>query len=294
MQPGNKPGCTECGAAEAICNAEGGAGHTHCRECAKPQPGRCTECGAGVPPVWMGPTAERPHRFSLRWLPGPDMCPRCTGLARGREQGESKEAHESRYLKSARLPVEALGWSFEAAETRAKALLSKADFELWWQGWQAIRYWNNRTRWPYLWGPARRGKTVFLYCLINACMERQRKTALFLSVTEFAALAGRSTKPDSEAGALIRRAQGARFLALDDLGAKKLRNERIRGALYEILDYRLKQQRPTAISSNYSYAELDKRIHNDFNRIIGRVVDLTRAVKLDGPNLTGARVKAGA
>ena len=282
--------CTICGGPDAICDARGNAGRTHCRECSRPEPGKCTACGGPVPSVWQGPTRERPFDPSVipfRWLPGDDLCPACVAA-----KAQSAQENELIRLKQASgLPDDATGWDFGAAQAGAKALLGPDDFGLWWDGFKLVRYWNTRDRWPYLYGPARRGKTVLLYCLVQECLS-QHKEAFFLDGAYLVGLLGQRNQGKTER--LMARAKEARFLALDDLGVLPLKRKRQRAGLYEILDWRLKQKLPTAISSNLDYGDLEKQIPKDMGRIVGRVMDMTLPVRMRGPNLSMAKAGRGA
>ena len=286
--------CVVCGGPEAICDESGSRGCTHCKACSKPGPSKCITCGQPVPPVWMGPTKEHPFDPKLipfRWLPGEPECKACAQKAREAKEAAEAKKQAAQIRAAAGLPPEASGWDFAAAEVGARALLDDGDFQAWWESYQVVRYWNLRNKWPYLLGPARRGKTVLLYCLVHECVAVRQKAGLFLDATHLAGLLAERSLLDNQN--LIQRAKTVHFLALDDLGVVPLRHKKQRSGFFEILDYRLKHKLPTAISSNLEYADLDRQIPRDHSRIAGRVVDLTAPVRMTGPNLTMAKAARG-
>ena len=249
-------------------------------EAAPPTPplGVCVKCGGPVKPVFL----PGGRVIAPKWLT-PDLCEACEQKAlQGREDGTAA-AQRLKLLKASNLPPEAQGWDFDRAEAKARRLKADpADVAHWQRAHQACRYWPGGRRGIYLYGPAGTGKTVLAWCLLTWALAREEPlTGFFLPVGELFDEVGLSYGQNSRARRLVEQAKAARLLVLDDIGAVRPRRKPAE-VLFDIVDSRSRARVPTVYTSNYGPGELDKRLRDQFGRVIDRIVGSTDGVPVLG------------
>lgn len=217
----------------------------------RPAPVACA-CGAVIQPRRV-PWLEGETRWAL-----PGQCDACADRAE-REWLAREKAELLRDLrKASRLPAAARGASL--------ASLDPAYMDRQGRGVEAVRRWRYepspapgadpwRTwRAPYLWSACGLGKTTLAYILANRVMEKLERPVLFVSVADLLRRQ-RATFRSGEGTDLVDRALSVFFLVLDDLGGQSM-TPWVLESLYVVLDERLKDRRPTCITSNYDPASL--------------------------------------
>lgn len=244
----------------------------------QPPPGVCVRCKGPVNPVCI----PGGRRFAPKWIT-PDLCEDC--LEKAQEKTERAKRAERKFdlLKDCNLPQEAFEWDFTRAEARAKGLKAdQADLEAWQRAHHACRYWPGGRRGLYLYGEAGTGKTVLAWCLLTWALTREEPlNGFFLPVSELFDEVSLSFSADSRARYLAGQAKDARLLVLDDIGAVRPRRK-MAEVLFDIVDTRTRAHRPTVYTSNYGPGELDKRLRDQFGRVIDRIVGSTEGVPVMG------------
>lgn len=134
---------------------------------------------------------------------------------------------------------------------------------------------DGQRQWPWLllWGKMGTGKTHLLAAAFNALVARGRYPLYTLTPSLLDAVrdALDSDRPQ-DYGARFRAVQQAPILILDDLGAEK-RTAWTDETLFKLLDYRYRQQLPTAVATNLLPDDLEERIASRLqDQHIGRTI----------------------
>ena len=147
----------------------------------------------------------------------------------------------------------------------------------------------------YLYGDKGTGKTHLTACMANALIQ-QRKQVLFTNFAEISKLL-RSTfgkKGESEAE-YINRLATIDFLFIDDLGTERVQTKDgdlwLQEKIFDVLNKRYNNRKPTIFTSNYSIPELisDRGI---MDKTVDRIAEMSSAVlKVEGSSY---RMKARA
>lgn len=134
-----------------------------------PPPGTCVRCGGRVNPVFL----PGGRFLAPRWVT-PDLCSECEGRARQSHEAQTRAERKLDLLKSSNLPPEALDWSFDRADAKARSIKAGlADLESWQRAHHACRYWPGGRKGLYLYGDAGTGKTVLAWCLLGWALTKQ-------------------------------------------------------------------------------------------------------------------------
>lgn len=108
-------------------------------------------------------------------------------------------------------------------------------------------------------GPYGTGKTSLAVSVIQKRITEHGERALFTNVNtlfeEIKALFGR----ENESSQLLQRVMNVPLLVLDDLGAERA-TEWVQSNLYNILNYRLTNNKPTIVTTNLDMEELTERL----------------------------------
>lgn len=134
--------------------------------------------------------------------------------------------------------------------------------------------------WLLLYGGMGSGKTHLLAAAFNALMAQGRYPLYTLvpALLDHVREGLDDEKKPGEYGARFRAVREAPILILDDLGAEK-RSEWSDELLFKLLDYRYRQELPTAVASNLIPADLELRIAS---RLQDR--SLSVALLMSGPD----------
>ncbi len=250
-------------------------GETQRQRPPRPAPGRCTECGGEVQPIWFG--------VQPSWYV-PAICAACEAEQEAREEARRQEQKRRRLLRAAGMPPEAEGWTFERAEAEARRLLGPDDFTTWLQAATFCRTWPPGSRKGlYLKGRTGRGKTVLAYCILESAIRQEGKSGLFVSVSELFEDTKRTWNQDGRARDLARRSREVEVLVLDELGAEPLRPW-MQKIVFGLLDHRIKFKKPTIITTNCALAEMDELLGDPHERVMSRIMGNFRGVELRGPD----------
>ena len=231
--------------------------------------GACVKCGGPVKPIFLAGGRV----IAPKWLT-PDLCAACDQAMLKAQEGREKAERARKLAAASNLPPEALAWDFDRAEAAAHGVKAdRADMELWHRAFYACRHWPGGRKGLYLYGDTGTGKTVLAWCLLVwALTQDDPLTGFFLPVGDLA---------DKSAAPLAKRAKAARILVLDDIGAVRP-TRALREALFDIVDSRARSRLPTVYTSNYGPGELDKRLRDQFGRVIDRIVGSTDGVPVMG------------
>lgn len=127
----------------------------------------------------------------------------------------------------------------------------------------------------YLWGEPGTGKTHAMYALANELVYDNHYTVYFTSISDILNGIKKNFTDIDEQENIKEQAKDAQFLFLDDIGAEQLKDDSdwYKSIIYEIIDYRYRQNKPTIFSSNYSKTELVEKRHYD-ERLVQRILEM--------------------
>ncbi|MCM1439793.1 MAG: ATP-binding protein [Roseburia sp.] len=127
----------------------------------------------------------------------------------------------------------------------------------------------------YLWGEPGTGKTHAMYALANELVYSDRYTVYFTSILDILNGMKKNFTDTEEQENIKERAKEACFLFLDDIGAEQLKDNSdwYKSIIYEIIDYRYRNNKPTIFSSNYCKTELVEKRHYD-ERLVQRILEM--------------------
>ncbi len=127
----------------------------------------------------------------------------------------------------------------------------------------------------YLWGEPGTGKTHVMYVLANELAYENYYTVYFTSILDILNGIKKNFTDIEEQENIKEKAKEAQFLFLDDIGAEQLKDDSdwYKSIIYEIIDYRYRQNKSTIFSSNYSKTELVEKRHYD-ERLVQRIMEM--------------------
>lgn len=127
-------------------------------------------------------------------------------------------------------------------------------------------------------GEAGMGKTHLASAIANELLEKE-VDVLFLVVPEFLDSLRFSYNNENCASEedIIKKAQSARVLILDDLGAHNF-SQWTRGKIFNLINYRLNHQLPCIITTNLSVVEMNEEIGS---RTVSRIMEICDIYRLE-------------
>lgn len=252
---------------------------------ARPTNGQCL-CGAAVEPVYRAPVfvSFRPLAGSGCWA----IAPFCDSCQVRRDAEElAREAAE-----------EANRFSRQVADRIAHSGLSPVHQSMELGNWtgvkdsarECVQGFVEGKHGLYIFGTPGTGKSHAAAGALKARIRRTGHAGAFRVVPEMAIQLRHAAKAfgDKE---MLDELSGVDALVLDDLGTERV-TAFVSEALYILIDRMWRDQRTgLVITSNYSLDEMADKIGE---RLISRIVDLCRLVKLDGADhrLIHARARA--
>lgn len=137
----------------------------------------------------------------------------------------------------------------------------------------------------YLYGTSGTGKTHLTACMANELI-KQRKQVLFTNFFEISKLLKSTFNTKETEATHIYRLATIDFLFIDDLGAERVANKDgdmwLQEKVFDVLNKRYNNRKPTIFTSNYSIAEL-LNSRGFSQRTIDRIAEMSSAViKLEG------------
>ena len=137
----------------------------------------------------------------------------------------------------------------------------------------------------YIYGDKGTGKTHLTACMCNELVS-QLKQCLFTNFFEIAKLIQSTWNGNNDASVVIRRICEVDFLFLDDLGTEILtkngEDNWLQGQVFDIINKRYNNKKPTIFSSNYSLNELIKD-RGMMDKTVDRIGEMSTAtIKLSG------------
>ena len=147
----------------------------------------------------------------------------------------------------------------------------------------------------YIWSPtAGNGKTTLMACMRNAIVAKGMR-AVMINCAELMRQAMDRGRPTPE-GQLFSYSLflDADVLLLDDIGVQDLSlqnnyNNWVQTELYELLDYRNRNNLSTVFTSNYSPEDLQRKRGVDFKTVDRIIERSTLVVRIDGESFRGRR-----
>lgn len=133
----------------------------------------------------------------------------------------------------------------------------------------------------YIWGDSGTGKTHLTACMVNALVHQQR-TVLFTNFFEISQfIRGTFNNSKETEMDIIEKIADVDFLFLDDLGTEKVtKNDEdtwLQGKIFEILNKRYNNKKPTIFTSNYSLEELFQN-RGLMEKTIDRILEMSSAL----------------
>jgi len=118
------------------------------------------------------------------------------------------------------------------------------------------------------------GKTHLTVATLRRYIESGRKGALFVTVTEWLQDMKNGFSDGTSAG-VMRMVKNANLLAFDDIGSE-MATDWVRDSVYQVINYRLNDMKPTIVTSNLRPSEIAESYHERLaSRLAsGLVIDL--------------------
>ena len=138
----------------------------------------------------------------------------------------------------------------------------------------------------YLYGDKGTGKTHLTACMANALIQK-RKQVLFTNFAEISKLLkGTFGKKNESEAEYINRLATIDFLFIDDLGTERVQTKDgdlwLQEKVFDVLNKRYNNRKPTIFTSNYSIPELISE-RGIAERTVDRIVEMSSAVlKIEG------------
>ena len=137
----------------------------------------------------------------------------------------------------------------------------------------------------YIYGDSGTGKTHLTACMCNELMS-QMKQCLFTNFFEIAKLIQSTWNGNTDSSNVIKRICEVDFLFLDDLGTEMLtkggEDNWLQGQVFDIINKRYNNKKPTIFSSNYSMNELIKD-RGMMKKTVDRIGEMSTAmIRLSG------------
>ena len=137
----------------------------------------------------------------------------------------------------------------------------------------------------YIYGDSGTGKTHLTACMCNELMSQMRQ-CLFTNFFEISKLIKSTWNGNADSEVVIKRICEVDFLFLDDLGTEKVTSNGednwLQGQVFDIINKRYNNRKPTIFSSNYSMNELiaDRGL---MKKTVDRIGEMSTAmIKLTG------------
>lgn len=210
------------------------------------------------------------------------------------EEGQDlRQRRVSRLRKISDLPPRAEQWSFETY--RALTLSSEQQLavqlcETYAQhGEIALKGGEVAKRGLYLYGPVGTGKSGLAVAVANVAMAHGN-AVLYRTVPDLLDYIRQTFKPDNDAqyDEVLDRIKEVDLLVLDDLGTERL-TDWVLEKLYQIVDYRYRNDMRLIVTSNYPMQTLTRHFNAANNqtgqRLVDRIVHLCALVQVAGTNL---------
>ena len=137
----------------------------------------------------------------------------------------------------------------------------------------------------YIYGDSGTGKTHLTACMCNELIS-QLKQCLFTNFFEISKLIQSTWNGNNDASVVIKRICEVDFLFLDDLGTESLtkngEDNWLQGQVFDIINKRYNNKKPTIFSSNYSLNELVKD-RGMMDKTVDRIGEMSTAmIRLSG------------
>ena len=128
------------------------------------------------------------------------------------------------------------------------------------------------------------GKTFLSFCIANYLIERYVPTIAISSIGILSRIKETYSSYGKEGEAeIIRTIQNADLLVLDDLGAEN-NTEWSKEKLYEIVDFRYRNEKPIVITTNLSMDALKNKLTGEdgVSRTYDRIIEMCQPVEIKG------------
>ena len=137
----------------------------------------------------------------------------------------------------------------------------------------------------YIYGNSGTGKTHLTACICNELINQYRQ-CLFTNFFEISKLIRSTYNRNTEAEGIIKRICEIDFLFIDDLGTEILRKNGednwLQEQVFDIINKRYNNEKPTIFSSNYSLNELIEQ-RGMMEKTVDRIMEMSTAIiKLNG------------
>lgn len=138
----------------------------------------------------------------------------------------------------------------------------------------------------YIYGDKGTGKTRLTACMVNELIKQFRPTMFtnFFEISEM--LRSTFSKPNESESNIINKIATVDFLFIDDLGTEKVsqngEDNWLQGKIFEILNKRYNNRRPTIFTSNYSLQQLinDRGL---MDKTVDRILEMSSVIlKIEG------------
>jgi DNA replication protein DnaC len=141
-------------------------------------------------------------------------------------------------------------------------------------------YSRDSDRGLFLTGGYGSGKTHLAIGCLKGALRKALPLARYISVSSMLADYAKGAGDRYTNHAVIEDAARAEVLVMDDLG-QEVPTDRVRGLLFEVIDTRYREGRPSIVTSNFSDAALADRIGG---AVVSRLYETCRGLRLTAPD----------
>lgn len=138
----------------------------------------------------------------------------------------------------------------------------------------------------YIYGDSGTGKTHLTACMVNELIKQNRPT-LFTNFFEISQIIRSTFKNNSDSEInMIEKISNIDFLFIDDLGTEKVttngEDNWLQTKIFEILNKRYNNKKPTVFTSNYSLEQLETE-RGLMSKTVDRILEMSTAIlKIEG------------
>lgn len=222
-----------------------------------------------------GTTKEFIIPMSGRYVRSMCRCEREAKEAWERERQEAEEMDRVRALQRYSIyDARTREARFEAAEIRPDSAEAFRIARAYVKRWDEMFARKDGVNGLMFYGRPGSGKSYLAACIANALMDR-RVPVLMTSIVKL------TDAPRERVSEVLDKAQSARLLVLDDLGAERDTSFRLE-QVFNVIDRRYASKRPMIVTTNLSQDDIKNGVDPRYNRIFERVKAMCYPIRLDG------------